>query len=531
MVPEEPSKLLARLTDVLRARGAKVAPSLAESLGGEVWIDFIADTGDDVTVSERVCELFAATYDVENDDGTKTHLPRGHVLLLGGDLAYPVATVREMTRRLIEPWNHVLEAEGPAPPRAMLAVPGNHDWYDGLDGFARLCQAPLPFEEGALPSVDPLHPQTSEFPVIAWAEAFARGEAVKKPGRLALFGYEPTQRASYFRLALAPGLDLCGVDRQLRLVDPRQRAYFEVAGARSRLVVMPDPIRAWGEERPHGRGTLRELALVPNESPMIVLAGDIHHYERSQEGPSLHVVAGGGGAFLQGARIAPNGQYRIDAEFPGPAASKRMLLALPWHMGSGKAGILVPLGFALFHGAALLGHSRAGLSGSLPVAIAASVTVGIFAAMLLGWRQRGAWRVLPVSFLLGAVIGALPASLGIVADRVTLHMTHGVPLRHTLSFVVAWLLSIFWSGFFFGGLLAAMGLFGWNHAQPYAALGIAGFKHFLRIRIRATGDPHGHQVDAWAIGLVDPVGQSPPVLVDHFAWGPGVPIAGRKTPA
>jgi hypothetical protein len=44
---------------------------------------------------------------------------------------------------------------------------------------------------------------------------------------------------------------------------------------------------------------------------------------------------------------------------------------------------------------------------------------------------------------LGAIIGALPASLGIVADRVTLHMTHGIPFRHTLSFVVAWLLSIF----------------------------------------------------------------------------------------
>ena len=65
-------------------------------MGGEVWIDFIADTGDDCSVSEAFARLLAADYTIEGEA-----LPRGVILIHGGDLAYPVATVREVSRRLI----------------------------------------------------------------------------------------------------------------------------------------------------------------------------------------------------------------------------------------------------------------------------------------------------------------------------------------------------------------------------------------------------------------------------------------------
>ncbi|HEX4514316.1 MAG TPA: hypothetical protein VH054_12290, partial [Polyangiaceae bacterium] len=307
MAPETPDELLRRALGVLTARGAKSAPTLASALGGEVWMDFVADTGDDVTVSEAVARLVFADYRAEWE-GDEIDLPRGHVLFLGGDLAYPVATVREITRRLITPWNRVLEARGDDVPRLLLAVPGNHDWYDGLDGFARLCQAPCDFETPA-PRDETLHPEPSQFPVLAWAEAFSRGVSVRKPGALALFGYYPVQRTSYFRMSLTRHVEVWGVDRQLKEIDRRQREYFRSSDSRTPLVVLPDPARAWGELRHHGAASLRAIGVDPKAQRAYVLAGDVHHYERSREGDSVHVVAGGGGAFLHGGRVASGGVY------------------------------------------------------------------------------------------------------------------------------------------------------------------------------------------------------------------------------
>ncbi|MGH7285332.1 MAG: hypothetical protein ACRELY_27740, partial [Polyangiaceae bacterium] len=321
------------------------------------WIDFVADTGDDVSVSEAVARMVFREYEIE-EDGKHLILPRGDIMMFGGDLAYPVATVSEVTRRLVEPWNRVLEERDDEKPRALLAIPGNHDWYDGLDGFARLCQAPCAFEEE---TSDSDQPKPHDNWLLAWAEAFSRGEALKKPKSVALTGYVPVQRVSYFRLPLATGLELWGVDRQLRDIDPRQTAFFKVdTGASARVVVLPDPIRAWGELQENGVKSRDALGLVADRDPMLILTGDIHHYERSEEGPSMHVISGGGGAFLHGARVGSEadgpGAYRRIAEFPGPRASGAMLWSLPWHVGIGRAGLLVSGGFALFDAIELVAH-------------------------------------------------------------------------------------------------------------------------------------------------------------------------------
>ena len=58
MAPDAPMDLLARVKRLLAPRGAsESSASLAQSFGGEVWIDFVADTGDDVSVSEAVARL------------------------------------------------------------------------------------------------------------------------------------------------------------------------------------------------------------------------------------------------------------------------------------------------------------------------------------------------------------------------------------------------------------------------------------------------------------------------------------------
>ena len=135
MRAQPPAGLLREVARVLEAQGE--GDTLVERLGRDVWIDFVADTGDDSEVSAAVAGMVFAEYELQ--DGSGRVLPRGDLLIFGGDTAYPLSSAPEIARRLTHPWNQVLaRLSPPARARAMLAIPGNHDWYDGLDGFARL---------------------------------------------------------------------------------------------------------------------------------------------------------------------------------------------------------------------------------------------------------------------------------------------------------------------------------------------------------------------------------------------------------
>jgi hypothetical protein len=515
MVPEAPAELLGRIAAVLGPRGARDAATLAATMGGEVWIDFIADTGDDCSVSEAFARLLAADYSFDGEE-----LPRGDVLIHGGDLAYPVATVREVSRRLIAPFNRVFEPVADwSRPRVLLSIPGNHDWYDGLDGFARLCQAPCTFEEGP-ELADALHPQTNENPVLAWAHAFASGKQVQKPGAMAIAGYVPVQQASYFRLPLARGLELFGVDRQLRHVDPRQCAFFDSPQGAGRLVLLPDPARAWGETRPTGKGALEALGVDPARDPTIVLSGDVHHYERSREGPSLHVVAGGGGAFLHGNRVTARGaHYARDVEFPGPRASWAMCARLPWHLATGRAGWVITSLFAVADTVALRAYFRTSLQAGVMVAMTTSVVVAIGTAFLIGSRRHRS-RVFAFSALFGLATGALPVAIGVFARAAGFTELGGTQAGRVAAIWIAIVASTLASGAAFGAMLATIARLSLNLSQPFAALGEPGFKHFVRLRVREPADGPA-TLDAFVIGVVDPLGGSPPVLVDRFTWSPG----------
>ena len=127
--------LLDRVSRVLGA--SEVGGSLTERLGRQVWIDFVADTGDDHDLSLAVARMVLSDHTLGGEEARR--LPRGDVLVFGGDAAYPVSTGYELERRLLRPWNTVLRERAPDPSRrVVLGIPGNHDWYDGLDGFGRL---------------------------------------------------------------------------------------------------------------------------------------------------------------------------------------------------------------------------------------------------------------------------------------------------------------------------------------------------------------------------------------------------------
>jgi hypothetical protein len=327
------------------------------------------------------------------------------------------------------------------------------------------------------------------------------------------------QRASYFRVRLAPDLDFWGVDRQLKSIDPRQRAFFACAPeTRGRLVVFPDPARAWGEARKHGAASIESLGIRLHRTPTLLLAGDIHHYERSHEGPSVHVVAGGGGAFLHGARVARNPAYVIEREFPSASASRRLLRALPWHVARGRAGWVLTVLLAIASGAALLAEFRSRLASS-GIVVATSSIITVATLLLMGWRDRRAWKLIPFAVALGLAIAALPVAIGLGADSLAERVLGGAAWARVSAFVIGWALATYTSGWAFGAMLQAICRLGLNHAQPYAALGIPAFKHFVRLRVRHDREA-GSTIDTFVIGKVDPLGSAPPVLVDHFRWRP-----------
>jgi hypothetical protein len=104
----------------------------------EAWIDYVADTGDGFDATYSTAWLTAQR--VLEVDGVDRALPRGSLLVLGGDEVYPSGDSGEYDNRFKGPYKASLPYVSADQP-ALLAIPGNHDWYDGLTNFLRVfCQ-------------------------------------------------------------------------------------------------------------------------------------------------------------------------------------------------------------------------------------------------------------------------------------------------------------------------------------------------------------------------------------------------------
>lgn len=495
--------------------GRRDAPSLTEALDRDVWIDFVADTGDDVAVSGAVARLVFAEYEVDDPlrPSERLVLPRGDVLLFGGDTAYPVATEVEIHNRVIVPFSRVLEEVADGKPRVLLGIPGNHDWFAGLDGFGRMFRE----RRGTVDLVDASRPneivrfaQIGHF--MKWAEAFRVGRYVTKRSTLPLSGYVPVQDASYFAMRLAPGLDLWGADRQLRAVDFEQRAYFASLRQEGRglVLAMADPVNAFLEPNPHGHHILEALDLRAPDDGLLIMTGDTHHYCRERIGRTEHVTAGGGGAFLHPARINRRGVTAPSAEFPGPKASLALALQIPWQIANGRSGFLVHLGAALLYapGIALatLGHVK-----PLHVALGEAALAGFACRMLAGFRNR-AWGMYLLAIATGIVLGFIPLvsirTLALVSKLFSLSLG-------AAGFWTGIGLAVYLGTLVTGAYLTALTVLGFEQYQAFSALAHPGYKHFVRLRVRRDGST----VDGWVFGKVDPLSPSDPVvLVDQFCW-------------
>lgn len=252
----------------------------AESL----WMDYTADLGDGFNATHTVARLLAEQH--LTIDGCDTE--RGRLLVMGGDQVYPTATRTEYRNRLVGPYQAALPCVVDGTPPLLFAVPGNHDWYDGLTSFLRL---------------------------------FTQGRWIG--------GWKTQQRRSYFALKLPHDWWLWGLDVQLASdVDEPQLNYFRsiaedetIMPSGSRIILCtPEP--SWlyaetkGEDAYHNLGYFKDELIIPNEHEMAVgLAGDLHMYARyaAAETDQQRLIAGGGGAYLYPTHDLPD---TLDVETP-----------------------------------------------------------------------------------------------------------------------------------------------------------------------------------------------------------------------
>lgn len=260
-----------------------------------LWVDFVADLGDGfdstVSVAEVVAreniELDEAAIDMVRRERAKhdlhqsavPELPRAGVLVMGGDEVYPYATKGAYLRRTVGPYEAVLPmlGEGDNDEMSVYALPGNHDWYDGLSAFQKV------------------------FCTEQW-----------------MGGWKSKQTRSYFGIRLTDNCWLWGVDIALgEHFDRGQIDYFEeqaasLAPGDAVILCIAKPCWEAEQNEPDHVGKsltwFQHKIIQKNGAKVVaVLSGDRHFYARrtadpSPLGPQHLIIAGGGGAYLSSPR-------------------------------------------------------------------------------------------------------------------------------------------------------------------------------------------------------------------------------------
>ncbi|XP_039171243.1 uncharacterized protein LOC104449600 isoform X2 [Eucalyptus grandis] len=261
----------------------------------DFWFDFMADTGDGGNSSYSVARLLAQPSLCVPTSESVLSLPRGNLLLIGGDLAYPNPSAFNYERRFFCPFEYALQpppwykpeqiaVNKPELPFGLLElkrydgpqafiIPGNHDWFDGLHTFMRyICHK-------------------------SW-----------------LGGWFMPQRKSYFALQLPKGWWIFGLDMALHCdIDVYQFNFFselvknKVADDDSVIIMTHEPnwLLDWHCNEVSGKNVSHLICDYLKGRCKLRIAGDLHYYMRHSYVPSgspvyvQHLLVNGcGGAFL-----------------------------------------------------------------------------------------------------------------------------------------------------------------------------------------------------------------------------------------
>jgi hypothetical protein len=312
---------------------------------GEFWFDYASDVGDGFDPTYRIAKAMSQPLEV---GGHETR--PGPLVLLGGDQVYPSASWQAYEERFKAPYAEAFPDPGRSGRRDLFAIPGNHDWYDGLTSFMRLfCQ-------------------DSNFG-----------------------GWQPKQDRSYFAIKLPNGWWLWGIDIQFdAYIDMPQIAYFTKVAQKTvegDRIILATAKPSWihvteQEPRPQSWMSVEfftERIVCANKAKLaLTVTGDLHHYSRYTptdpvdtrsvcEGGGDLITAGGGGAYLSSTHWLPETLslprvkqdeepqgYGFEHAWPTRPESLKLRKSLLWHLLFWRTFSLNYLLFGLYALLALL---------------------------------------------------------------------------------------------------------------------------------------------------------------------------------
>ncbi|HEV7370362.1 hypothetical protein [Arenibaculum sp.] len=501
---------------------------------GDFWFDFVADTGDGWNPTYAVASLLAE--DSLQPDGTPEPLARGRLLVMGGDQVYPTASRQEYEDRLFHPFEEAFKPNGKERWQKeerpdLYALPGNHDWYDGLRSFFHLfCRRTI--KSAAVAGMD-------------------------RDGRV-IGGRQTRQTRSYFAVRLREDWWLWGTDSQLEgYIDQPQIDYFRHVAKhwmkpKSKLILcVGEPTWAYldpdaPEKKYSSLSYLSRLAGAEegmDHQLMLVLSGDSHHYARYREGDLNYVTCGGGGAFLHPTHHlrdkvfdfgypppgvpfeeekAPyqrsftiarkQGAEDEEALYPERSASWRLTFGnflfpvMNWGFTLVLSGAYLLFTWTLYFNARVIAATEAGAASTGRGLVQALDRGDLPDAMLVYWQIALAspWPILLTLAALGGyyyfadvekgwgrlLMGGLHALLqAVVVTATTCLVLRALDDAHiAVAIVAAAVVSGLASALTFGAYLwfsLAVLHRHWNEA--FSSLRIEGFKSFLRLKIDRDG--------------------------------------------
>ena len=116
----------------------EVYTKYGDSDSDELWFDYISDTGDGFDSTFSMAKLISmGQLHIPHGDEF-FDLKRGDLMMLGGDEVYPTPTKEEYFNRFTGPFEAASTQNDSDRVTDMYALPGNHDWYDGLANFVNI---------------------------------------------------------------------------------------------------------------------------------------------------------------------------------------------------------------------------------------------------------------------------------------------------------------------------------------------------------------------------------------------------------
>lgn len=464
----------------------------------EIWLDYVSDLGSGWNSTYSVAYLLGRKeLNIQNFNGQDYNLKRGDILVMGGDEVYPVATPEEYKNRLVGPYRSSLSSvNDPEKAPSLFAIPGNHDWYDGLSSFMKLfCQQ-------------------------RW-----------------MGGWRTQQDRSYFAIKLPGNWWLWGIDIQLHAdIDKPQLDYFDEMYKRADKrdnVILCTAEPSWSyqeyqkDDKPYQNlKFFKDRYALKGEKKLkfsLILAGDLHHYisfkEKDSDNPNWRITAGGGGAFSHPTHQIPDtlnfedSVYEKSSASPSNKASRQMALKnllfpfinvrfgsffalvyilFGWFASAGNTGSLITemanSGFSDF------GTLIPSIFGTLLGSPGLSIFLALIFFGILALADTNRKKPLS-SWIAGIIHGAVQVTLLIVGLWLVTYILYGLAAIDPLSFMgivlfisglglAGWLLNGFAMGIY---LMISILILKTHDTEAFSSFRGEDYKSFVRMHIGSDG--------------------------------------------